>query len=112
MTKTELVKKVRHHRDQLLYSICFDENDFNSIRRYIEKIISELGAAFLANPEEYVNLEMYIDRLKNIIDKKTEHQKDKYLCKTVRREVLRDLKSFIYDNSQKSGSQNSDLDPK
>lgn len=106
MTQQELVKQVKHHRDQLLYKICFDESDFNSLKRYVGKIISELESAFLTNPEKYVNLDMYIDRLKNAIEQERKEMEDKHLCRKVRRDVLSDLRKIVADNSPPSKPEN------
>ena len=106
MTKRELVKYVMDQRNQIEYSHCFDRNDFNSLMRTVKKIISELETALLVNPDEYVNLEIHIGRLKNdtligqnLDESQKRQQTDpKYFCKEARREVLSDLRNLIFDN--------------
>lgn len=105
ITKKDLVKYATDERNKLLYSICFDENDFNSLKHYVGKIISQLDTALHANPKGYVNLEIQISKLKTELEKKQRDAEVKYLCREVRQEVLIGLKKIITDNSQKSETQ-------
>lgn len=106
MTKQELVEYVTGERNQIEYSHCHNRNDFNSLIHDVKKIISGLERAFLANPNEYVNLKMHIDKLKNDTligqnldeNEKRQMSDPKYFCKEARREVLSDLRNLISDN--------------
>lgn len=102
MTKQELAKQVKGHRDQIQYRSCFDQKDFHLLTVKIKNVILELETALLTNSHEYSNLESHIDKLKTIVSQHSKGNQPKYLCRELRRDVLVALKDLISDNSNKS----------